>query len=87
MTFTARLDAIHPAGQPGAIDVDLTYLDSTAPDWSIVKTLRITYDSSQTAAQQRTAIQAQISADGLLYKQQLAVNAALAALIGQSITI
>lgn len=87
MPFTARFDSVSKAGDPGAFDLGLTYLDADHPDWKVEKTLRVTFDPSQTGAQQRAAIQSQISADALRYKQQLATEAALQALVGQSITI
>ena len=87
MAYTATLNTVQRAGDPGAFDLNLTYLDSNDPDWHVHKTLRVVVDPALTAAQQRAAIVAQITADANLYKQQSATFAALLSLVGQVITL
>lgn len=87
MTFTARIDSISRAGDPGMFDVGVTYLESTLPDWRVAKILRVTIDPAQAVAQQRSALQSVISADAQLYRQQLTIHAGLQALVDQVITL
>jgi len=87
MAFTATLESVQRAGDPGFFDLGVSYADTAVPDWSVHKTLRVTVDSSQTATQQRAALVAAITADAQRYKTQAAIQAALTSLIGQTVTV
>lgn len=87
MAYTATLNSVQRAGDPGAFDLSLTYLDSNEPDWHVFKVLRVVIDPTLTAAQQRAALIAQITADATLYKQQSTTYAALLGLVGQTLTL
>lgn len=87
MAFTARLDSVARAGDPLFFDLGVTYLESTLPDWSVAKTLRVTIDPALTAAQQQANLRLQIITDASKYKAQLAVDAALQQLVGNIVAI
>lgn len=87
MAFTATLDSVARSGDPASFDISVTYTDSADAEWRVAKTLRVTVDPAQTAAQQRAAIQSQIQADAQRYKQQLGIYGGLLGLVGQSFTI
>lgn len=87
MAFTATLDAVSRAGDPGMFDLAVSYADSSDPEWHVAKILRVTVDPSQTVAQQQQAIRQAVTADAQRYKQQLTIYAQLQSLVGQTITI
>lgn len=87
MSFTARLESVSALGDPTKVEIGVTYLDDAAPDWRVTKGLQVTLDPALTGAQQRAAIQAQVTADAQRYKTQLAAYAGLLAMVGSVLTI
>lgn len=77
MTFTAKLANVAKNGDPGVIDLQITYLDTAHPDWSLTKHLPITLNPDLGPIQQRQAIRAQIVTDAQRYRVQNAAYAAL----------
>lgn len=86
MAFNATLNGA-VSTNPGTVDVDVTYVDTTVPNWSIRKTLNITLDPALTGGQQRAAISTAVSTDAAKYKASNAVVANLTSLIGTTISV
>lgn len=85
--FTATLDSVQRGDDPATFELQVTYLDTDNPDWHVSKALPIGVDPTQTPAQQRASIRAQVIADAQRYKGQLAIHAGLLSLVGSSLDI
>lgn len=87
MAFTVTLESVSRAGDPSFFDLGVLILNDAEPDWKVEKTLRVTVDPALTAAQQRSSILAQVTADAQRYKTQSTIQAALASIIGNTVTV